>query len=293
MVPLAIEPLALTPSAAKTSSMSFNELSIAMIGLSAEPNRPWGESPRSFMGWAARVGFRGVQLDATARGLRARDLGRSARRDLAASLRRLELEPSGFDFLIPAEHLLDPTKADHAMIAMTAALELAGEVCGQAGGDRTLTVRLPEPAAAGEDAAADTRRAEKIAELRRFVSASAERHGVRVGDLSAGAIEHASGMLGVAVDPSVSMGRNESPGKRAARAGERLASARLSDAADAARVVPGSGDLELLAYAGSLSVTPIGQLPGSRVVLDLRGVADAAEAAETARQRWADATAMG
>src|SRR5690606_13026801 len=73
-----------------------------------------GAGPRAPIEAAAKAGFRAVALDASAAGLRPRDLDRSARRDLAALLRRLELAFAGLDLWIPPEHFASPEHADRA-----------------------------------------------------------------------------------------------------------------------------------------------------------------------------------
>lgn len=85
-------------------------------------------SPRAEIEWAASVGARAVQLDAARSGLRPRELGRSARRDVASTLRRCGLAFSGLDLMIPARHFVDPAHADRAAVALRAALELAAEL---------------------------------------------------------------------------------------------------------------------------------------------------------------------
>lgn len=83
---------------------------------------------RASLDLAVAIGFRAVQLDATAAGLRPRDLDRSARRDLAATLRRAELTCAGIDLLIPPQHFTDPTHADRAAEALFAAIDLAADL---------------------------------------------------------------------------------------------------------------------------------------------------------------------
>lgn len=85
-------------------------------------------TPRAEIEWAAHVGARAVQIDATRAGLRPRELGRSARRDVASTLRRCGLAFSGLDLLIPPLHFVDPAHADRAAAALRAALELAAEL---------------------------------------------------------------------------------------------------------------------------------------------------------------------
>lgn len=75
---------------------------------------------------AKALGFRAIALDATV--LRARDLDRSARRDLAAIFRRDGLAITGWDLPIPPAHFSDPARADRAISAARATIELAGDI---------------------------------------------------------------------------------------------------------------------------------------------------------------------
>ncbi len=75
---------------------------------------------------ARRLGCRAVHLDAML--LKPRDLDRSARRDLAAYLRRAELAVTGWDLIIPAAHWADPARVDRAVAATLAAIDLADEI---------------------------------------------------------------------------------------------------------------------------------------------------------------------
>ena len=109
------------------------------------------QSLRALAPWAAQAGYRDLQLDAAAAGLRPRELGRSARRDLASMLRRSGLGCSGVDLWIPAAHFADPARSDRAVSAVLDALEFAHELAGLTGGAPVLSTRLPwteAPAAA-------------------------------------------------------------------------------------------------------------------------------------------------
>lgn len=113
------------------------------------------ESPRAALDWAREAGFRHASLDGGAPGLRARELSRSARRDLASLLRRLELGFAGIDLWIPPAHFADPAHADRAVGAACEALELAAELHRLhpgVGGPPTVSLALP---ASGAEAACE------------------------------------------------------------------------------------------------------------------------------------------
>ncbi|MEM7756072.1 MAG: hypothetical protein AAF297_10600, partial [Planctomycetota bacterium] len=81
------------------------------VAVSALPALP---ASKAAIGAVSAMGARAIQLDATRAGLRPRDLERSARRDLAATMRREELAFSGVDLWIPPHHFVDPDRADRA-----------------------------------------------------------------------------------------------------------------------------------------------------------------------------------
>ncbi|MEY2716332.1 MAG: hypothetical protein RIT24_2675 [Planctomycetota bacterium] len=81
---------------------------------------------RAALEWLGAAGYRGVQLSATDPETRPRELSMSARRDLAATMTRLELTCSGIDLFIPPAHFADATHMGRAFEAAEAAIEFAG-----------------------------------------------------------------------------------------------------------------------------------------------------------------------
>jgi hypothetical protein len=81
---------------------------------------------RAALEWLGAAGYRGVQLSATDPETRPRELSMSARRDLAATMTRLELACSGIDLFIPPAHFADPSHMARAFEATEAAIEFAG-----------------------------------------------------------------------------------------------------------------------------------------------------------------------
>lgn len=253
-------------------------LSVSLSGLDREADRPWSGGARAAIEWAAARGFRGVQLDATAAGVRPRELDRSGRRDLAAMLRRLGLELSGLDLLIPSTDFTDAARAERALSALLGAVEMAAEMsalAGDAGGGR-VSVVLPASA-----------REETLAAIRDRASA----RGVLVADLAHPAREAGpeGDPLGIGLDPAAILLAGGDPAAAASRAGRSIVAARLSDANDAARVVPGSpgGRLDRLAYAAALEVAR----HRAPLVLDLRGLKDQDRAAREVIGSWGHAPA--
>lgn len=204
--------------------------------------------PRPALDALRTLGHRRVQLDARLPGLRPRDLDGTGRRDLLAVLRRLELLPAGLDFLIPHEHLVDPTRADRAVAATIEAAGLAADL-----GGLVLCVHLPRPPAAAGDAAGGPPHHDAEGAVATVLDAS-ERAGVRVADHGAGATRRTAGAVGV--DPAACLARDEVPVDRVLAAGDRLAAVRLCDLLPTGVRGPAGlagGRLDLAAYRAALS----------------------------------------
>lgn len=224
---------------------------------------PWRAGPRAAIEWAAGVGFRSLHLDASAPGVRARELDRSGRRDLASTLRRHGLGFTGLDLWIPAEHFADPAHADRALSALLGAVDLAAELAGLLGtAVPVVSVTLPE-GFSGIDS----------------VAAGADASGAIIEDFGPGGEDDSRPPT---VRPGVDTGRllmrGDPPGKTFARLADRLGSLRLNDADDTGRRPMGSGRLDpsmLLALHATLTA----DLP---VVTDLRGLENPDRAATSA-----------
>lgn len=221
-------------------------LSAAMAGVESAEAMPPAEMLRSAMTRARAAGCAAVQLDGRAAGMRARELDRSARRDIAATLRRGGLACSGVDLWIPAEHFASTVHRDRALGAATGAIELAGEMEGlfrEAQAKASVALTLPRPL---------------DGEVRRAIVDAAERAGVMVADYSwkrEEACEEGS-PLGPGIDPAMVLLAGGEPIGLAAAFGRSLAGARWSDASTSARVTPGAkgGRLDVEAY-GAVLVT--------------------------------------
>lgn len=84
--------------------------------------------PRAALTWIAAQRARHAALDTTDPALRPRNLDRPARRELAATLGRLELACGGVDLPIPAEHFESPGTVDRAVAAVLGAVGLLSEL---------------------------------------------------------------------------------------------------------------------------------------------------------------------
>lgn len=224
---------------------------------------PWRAGPRAAIEWAAGVGFRSLHLDATAPGVRARELDRSGRRDLASTLRRHGLGFTGLDLWIPAEHFAEPAHADRALSALLGAVDLAAELAGLLGSAApVVSVTLPE-GFSGIDA----------------MAAGADASGAIIEDFGPGGEDDSRPpMVRPGVDTGRLLMRGDPPGKTFARLADRLGSLRLNDADDTGRRPMGSGRLDpsmLLALHETLAA-------GIPVVTDLRGLENPQRAADAA-----------
>ncbi len=228
--------------------------------------------PRAPLEWASDTGFRWVTLDASAPGLRPRELARSARRDLAALLRRLELGFLGLDLWIPTSHFSDPTHTDRAVTAATAAIDLAADLASLTGGHRIISLTLPR----GGDLSLT---------IRDTLLTHADARQATLADHTWPPADDAPpGPLGIGLDPAMVLLAGDNPAKSAARLGSRLMLARLSDASEITRVEPGSsqGRLNELAYTIALATAKYIR----PIVLDTRGLPEPAEAARRALAWW-------
>lgn len=257
-------------------------LSVSIAGLEARKGRPWCSleglvEPRKAIEWVATIApenhVRWIQLDATLAGIRPRELDRSARRDLAASLRRSGLGLSGVDLFIPPKHFEDASTLERALSAVSAACELVDELARLVDARRVVSVVLPrtakrEGSAIGGDPAATTG-TQQIENEWTHAIVGAITSGVRLADHALGEGPRIEG-VSVGVDPAMAMLAGLDVMKVVGGAGDRIAGARLSDASELGRVVVGKGNLDVLAYLVSLHVARY----SSPVVLDLRGLKD-------------------
>ncbi len=158
---------------------------------------PLGEQPRAALARLSRLGFRHVQLGASQPGLRPRELDRSARRDLAATLRRHEVSASGVDLWVPTSHFFEPARADRAVAAVLEAIEMAGSL-----GRCPVSLNLPAAeACAGQGPVVET------------ITECAASHGVGIADHTVPVGQWAQ--LGVGIDPAAWLSQDEDPAPRA------------------------------------------------------------------------------
>lgn len=218
---------------------------------------------------AARVsGCTAVQLDATAPEMRARELDRSARRDIAAILRRNALTFTGLDLWIPEEHYLSPQHADRAIEAVIQAFGLAGDLARlvENSSSPSVCIALPE---------------KPSRELVSTLVSAAMSAGVRIADYHAG-VEESGAVLGVGIDPATELLAQRDPVRVAGSSSLVLHDARLTDATPRGRMVVGQGNLDIRAYHAVLRTLTLLR----HVVIDTRDVTQPADAAQRAGAAW-------
>jgi len=212
------------------------------------------------------LGARAATLDVSLAELRPRSLDRSARRGLAATLRRLELSLGGFDLPIPPAHFADAGAQDRAMGAARAAIEMLSELGELVEAAPVIHLTLPDEG--GEDAARELGRA-------------AREHDVRLVDMARPPAGELPDGWGFGVDLGRELEADADPLGALTKRGA-PASVRLSDAGPAGRVALGEGRLELPPAAAVIRTA----CEGAALVIDVKGVPQPAEAAGRALRAW-------
>lgn len=243
------------------------ELSIGLAGLDLPGDLG------AWFAWTREAGYRAVQLNGAMPGARPRDLGRSARRDIAAMARRAEVLISGVDLWVPPEHFVDPSRADRAVTAACECAEFAAEMVELASDGRRAVLSLAFPEAGAGEASMLEAAVRQIAERAQRAGASVADHRWPAHDRSTG------DPIGVGLDPaSVLASGGVSPAKAASQMGSRLRAARLSDLTSAGmRAEPGGegARLDIMAYMVALSTAGY----AGSVVVDVRRLPDPARSA--------------
>ncbi len=232
----------------------------------------------------------GMQMLGTIPGLRARELDRAARRDVAAILRREGIVCGGIDLPIPPAHFAEAAHVDRALAAARDAMGLAAELVKltEAGVMPVVALWLPRPVPM---------------EVIRALASEADITGCAVADLTwpmampTDAVDEAessatasatqvSNLVGSGLDAAVILMASSDPSATALRHAQTLRQARLSDARGGKRVSVGRGILDVLAYRVALELTAKDR-PSGMVVVDLEGLDDPAVALGAAVAAWA------
>ena len=191
--------------------------------------------PRAAFERIAAAGFRFVQLSAAQPGLRPRELGGSARRDLLGALRAQGLRLAGIELFVPVADLRSEAHVDRAVARILEAVELAADLGG-----------VPLSLALDPKQHSVTQRVEQ--EARRFGVRAADHalHGEEIPQLDRG------------IDPAAVLAGGRDPSAEALAAGRRLAAARVCDLkqeGDRGPLGDGrAGRLDVTAYRTALEI---------------------------------------
>lgn len=214
-------------------------------------------------------------------GLRPRELDRSARRDLNAMLRRVELVCAGVDCFIPAEHFTRNEMVDRALAAVEGAIELAADL-----GRAPVALSLPRRATDSSESTDDSSKVQSDGFVMQSIAAMADRFGVEVADHTVPLLLPPPEGIGVGVDPAAWLARNENPADVVTRSGASVVSARLVDLLTTGLRGPigdrQEGRLDATGYRVALSVVGYAR----PVVVDARQWLHPWEGLERTRLRW-------
>lgn len=249
-------------------------LSLSLAGLAPDEAAPWSGSPRRAIEWAAGLGCRAVRLDASI--LRARELDRSARRDLASLLHRLSLACAGLDLWVPALHFADPARSERAADAVAGAAELAADLRALLGAGPAMTVAVTFPIQGADTAIRGI--AERAARCGSIIAD----HAFPLGNLTIELSTQPGSAVAPGVDPAAILMGGGDPAAEASRAGRALAAARLNDASSQGRVAFATGRLDELAYLVALQTAGYAR----DAALDLRALPDQDRVARDVLDRW-------
>lgn len=260
-----------------TESLTIPRPPAALAIPIASTERRGAPDPRAELLAAASIGYRAVQLDAASPGLRPRELDRSARRDLAALLRRLQLHFAGVDLWIPPEHLVDPAHAERAIAAIEQGISLVADLDtlvgpNDLGVDRGRVVCVRPPEKLGSDTIS-------------HLSSVAGKFGVRLVDFAyPSPFAVGEGAIGQGIDPAALLATGADPVAAVSTLTAAPAAVRLTDLDELGRVLPGSrrGRLDLDAFAAVLTVRGF----KGCVVVDTRGLAEPHRASQETLKNW-------
>ncbi|MDI9403588.1 MAG: hypothetical protein QM516_06925 [Limnohabitans sp.] len=243
-------------------------VTIGPLGSADEPLRV-----REALALVARLGYRGAQLNGTDPTMRPRDLGASARRDLKATLARVELVCSGIDLFIPPAHFEDPATVTRAVDAVAAALVLGAEL-----GRAPVTVSLPETV---EPSLRDALVAEAQRVGSRLLVPCHERASVQK-------LAH-SPAIGASLDCAAVLAAGGRPEELILQAGDRFGAVRIVDLLRSGLrgpiLEPRESRLDCIALKAALSLAEGSQSVPSAVV-DARQWADPRSGITASINRW-------
>lgn len=237
-----------------------------VVGLGALREAARGLEERARM--VREIGIGRVTVSAAEVGARPRELNRSARRDVAAQLRRGGVSCVGVELWVPQKHFDDGVNEQRAVDALCEAAGYASELGELTGGEGALHTSLP--------CSVDESGTAVMHGGARAVMEHGSSLGVRVVDHGGFGVSAVGAETGcrVGLDCGLSLMRGEEPRDVMLAHTDRLGAVRVSDAVSGNRVRVGSGELDLLDLV--ISWTTLQEKPW--LVVDLRGLDDAASA---------------
>lgn len=213
-----------------------------------------------------------IHLSAATKGLRPRELDKSARRDLLATLTRKSIMLSSIDLLIPNEHWNDNKQVDRALSSTISAIHLAADL-----GRVPLSINLPIDLITNE--------------IKHELITAADGHStplaIHIADQSESLhpwlknLDHP--MIGASIDPAIQLQIKNDPVNILSNFANHLFLARLDDLAiSGQRCNIGSGRLDLLAY--KIALGTLEKLKA--IVLELRELPDPTEGLNIGIELW-------
>lgn len=236
-----------------------------------------GSAIRGVLDRLHALGFRTVQLSATQKEMRPRDLDQSARRDLLATLRRRELAVAGLDVWIPPRHFLQPHTADRAVQAASQAIELAADL-----GRVPFSMNLPAADASNDGAAA------AVGDIARALRDHAEKFGVEIANHTAPHPTPPDAALGIGIDPAAWLSHGKDPAAALLAHASHLVSVRLCDLLHSGLRAPvgdqHEGQLDLFQYQVAISVAQYTR----PIIIDARQWPDPWTGIQQTRSAWSN-----
>jgi sugar phosphate isomerase/epimerase len=255
-------------------AMSFDHnlpsaLAMAGLGIDAALLSNPAAHLRYVLTLARSLGCSALHLDATAPGLRARELDRSARRDIAASFRREGLSLSGLDLLIPTAQFQNTLTLQRAMDATLAAIALSSELAGLIDSSQRI-VCLTLPRALHSDALQTLATQAQLHGVHLAIEWSSEAS-LAIHDPSPATHDASLSSVpsvGLMLDLATELLAGRQPHETIAKLGSTIACIRASDADRTGRVPIGRGRLSKELVVATIQTCT--KLPG--VVLDGAGL---------------------
>jgi sugar phosphate isomerase/epimerase len=287
-------------------------LGLSLCELQSTSGQSLNNAPQVFrdvLAVAPACGIRAITLDGTAQGMRARQLDGSARRDIAAHIRRHAMNFTGIDMWIPPEHFISPALQQRAMDAINDAADLAENLAKLTHPSTSarstyapplINLVLPTVASASiskaelsEASTDDLYHAmvmglKEISNRRRVVFADHSALAMVNTQIRSDTQSRESSDIKFGIDPAAMMLAGGDVTQALSANGHAIVAARLSDATTASRILPGDpgSRLDVATFKALLAAVT----DTRAVTIDLRGLAISstrqAELVTRVAERW-------